>query len=131
MASKGNSTRFKGTKGSPQRKLEFKYRTTNGFTTRLHDDAQGKHIIGHKNYDAGKNRSILNGTLENAQKLISERSGTGVWHGDHKEAVDFGRVIGTWVDPITEEQCQTSRGTIHYSKKGAHIVPAKPRKEYE
>lgn len=27
------------------------FRTVNGFTTELHDDAQGKHIPGHNNYD--------------------------------------------------------------------------------
>lgn len=44
----------------------------------------------------------------------------------YKETVDFGEQIGIWksVDGITE--LPTTRGTIHYGKKGAHIVPVKP-----
>ena len=34
--------------------------------------------------------------------------------------------MGLWVNPDTGETRQTTCGTIHYSAKGAHIVPAYP-----
>ncbi|MCZ6676805.1 MAG: polymorphic toxin type 50 domain-containing protein [Candidatus Poribacteria bacterium] len=46
-------------------------------------------------------------------------------HGN-KEVVDFGEVIGIYVDP-NGNRMPTTRGTIHYDSKGyTHIVPAKP-----
>ena len=47
---------------------------------------------------------------------------------NNRESVDFGRVIGYYVDPVTQEKIPTTMGTIHYSKDGAHIVPARPKK---
>jgi filamentous hemagglutinin len=45
-----------------------------------------------------------------------------------KERVDFGKNIGDYVDRDTGERSPTSIGIIHYGSKGAHIVPARPRK---
>lgn len=53
---------------------------------------QGKHIVGHKNCIEG--RSIFNGTVEDAQILIDEYMGTGVWLDNNKGRVDFGQIIG-------------------------------------
>ena len=85
---------------------------------------QGKHIKGHNNYIEG--RSIFEGTLEDAQRLVSRYGGTGEWITSNKERIDFGTVIGKYVDPITNEEIETTIGIIHYSKNGTHIVPAKP-----
>ncbi|WP_342542128.1 polymorphic toxin type 50 domain-containing protein [Paenisporosarcina sp. FSL H8-0542] len=38
----------------------------------------------------------------------------------------IGLVIGKWVDPITKKSFNTTKVIIHYSKNGAHIVPARP-----
>lgn len=108
----GKSDHFNGTKGA---------------RTKLHVGRQEKHIIGHNNYIEGK--SIFTGTLEEAQHLISEFSGTGTRLGSNRERVDFGRVIGYYVDQKTKQKYLTTMGLIHYSKTGAHIVPSKPKEE--
>ena len=43
-----------------------------------------------------------------------------------KERIDFGKVIGTYIDPKTGVQLPTSKGIVHYSNKGIHIVPSRP-----
>lgn len=103
-------------------------RKVNGFATTLHEDAQGKHMPGHRNYIEG--RSIFAGTMQDAQSLIDEYAGTGEWHGN-KETIDFGKPIGQCFVRELGEYVETTRGTIHYSKNGAHIVPAKPKKKGE
>jgi RHS repeat-associated protein len=84
---------------------------------------QGKHIPDHNNYIPG--RSPL--THNNPQGLLDDFAGKGQPVGNvprgqpgFKERVDFGQVIG-------EVNGQpTTKGIIHYSKDGAHIVPANP-----
>ena len=109
------------------------YKVINGEkrNIRIFEGRQGKHIKGHNNYENavknGKNPSIFEGTIEEAQKLTDEFAGKGKWDKlCHKEVVDFGKIIGERVDPETGIGTPTTRGTIHYSKKGVHIVPAKP-----
>jgi hypothetical protein len=96
-----------------------------GFPKKTHSGKQGKHIVGHNNYIKGK--SIFNGTTEDAGKLIKKFGGTGTKKGTNKEIVDFGQVIGKYVDPNTGKLYNTTMGTIHYSKSGAHIVPSRPK----
>ncbi len=104
-----------------------KFNNTKGGRTALHEDRQGKHIVGNRNYIPG--RSIFVGTLKDAQKLIREFSGKGTPAGANRERVDFGKIIGYYVDPQTGKKYPTTMGIIHYSKYGAHIVPSKPKKE--
>ena len=96
------------------------------FTTEINAAKQGKHMIGHTNYIKG--RSIFQGTLDDSQNMINEWVGKGQWIGQNKERVDFGKVIGQYVDPRTGEKIDTTVGIIHYSKTGTHIVPARPTK---
>ena len=93
----------------------------------INEDKQGKHIVGHKNYIPG--RSILTISISEAQELIDKYSGTGTVIGDHKERIDFGRVIGKYVDKDTGKESETTIGIIHYSNTGVHIVPAKPKEK--
>lgn len=95
-----------------------------GFDTTLNAGKQGKHIVGHNNYIKGK--SIVKGTMDEIQKLVNDFAGTGQWKTANKEMVDFGKIIGKYVDINTGEVLDTTRGIIHCSKKGVHIVPAKP-----
>jgi hypothetical protein len=91
-------------------------------------DKQGKHIEGHKNYQAGK--SIL--TVDPTRLIL--KAGTGKpanniprGQAGYKERVNFGEVIGVFVDKNTGIGQPTTKGIIHYAKDGsAHIVPAKP-----
>jgi len=84
---------------------------------------QGKHIPGHNNFIPG--RSPL--THNSPQSLLDNFAGKGQPVGNvprgspgFKERVDFGQVIGE----INGQP--TTKGIIHYSKDGAHIVPANP-----
>ena len=92
----------------------------------VHIGRQGKHIIGHNNYKPEKFKSIFTGSMEDAKKLIDKYSGTGKRLGDKRERVNFNQVIGKYVDPKTGKTYNTTIGTIHHSKDGAHIVPEKP-----
>lgn len=91
----------------------------------FHADRQGKHIIGHKNYLEGK--SIFSGSVKEAEYLVKKYSGTGDFVGGGKERVDFGKIIGFYVDKSTGKQYPTTMGIIHTSKDGSHIVPSKPK----
>ncbi len=88
---------------------------------------QGKHIVGHNNYQSGK--SYLTISMNEAQDLINQYSGSGTKINDHKERVDFGRVIDKYVDKDTGEEFDTTVGIIHYSDSGTHIVPARPKED--
>lgn len=102
------------------------------FTTEVNHGQQKKHIIGMNNYANEKRKglmkSIFYGTVKDAQELVNRYAGSGVWFPKiHVEKVNFHRVIGLWINPQTGEMLKTTYGTIHYSKKGAHIVPAYPK----
>lgn len=94
-------------------------------------EKQGKHIPGHNNYTPTSNKSIF--THPDAQKLLEKYAGKGKknWGnlGDpgFKEKIDFGEVIGYWQNKEGTEKVKTTIGIIHYSKTGAHIVPARPK----
>lgn len=99
----------------------------------LHDGQQGKHIIGHNNFQKERQRSyLLCGSVEEgmelSKRLIEEYSGKGVldttklgeWN--KKEIVVADRIIGL-VKSLSGEWVETNKFAIHYSKDGAHIVP--------
>ncbi|HGN0020513.1 TPA: polymorphic toxin type 50 domain-containing protein [Proteus mirabilis] len=46
---------------------------------------------------------------------------------DSKERVDFGKVIGNFVDKDTGQAIPTTRGIVHYGKNGVHIVPSRQK----
>lgn len=94
------------------------------FPKKIHMGKQGKHILGHNNYQKGK--SILNLSAGKAQRLINKYSGKGRKVGTNREIVDFKEIIGKYVDPKTGKAYDTTVGTIHYSKTRTHIVPEKP-----
>jgi hypothetical protein len=88
---------------------------------------QEKHFEGHNSYTQG--RSTLSA---NPEELV-QKAGTGqavnnVPRGQpgFKERVDFGKVIGKYIDPNTGVSTPTTKGIINYSKNGIHIVPARP-----
>ena len=105
---------------------QSKRKGVNGFDTNVNNGKQGKHIVGDNNYTEG--RSIFEGNVDDAQELVDEFAGTGEWIGQNKERVDFGNIIGKYVNPKTRESVDTTVGIIHYSKTGTHIVPAQPSK---
>lgn len=103
----------------------------NGFEAKVNVGQQEKHIPGTNNYKNeianGKVKSTINGDVNDVQRLLDEKAGTGTMIGNNKERVDFGEIIGQYVDPNTGIATDTTVGIIHYGKKGAHIVPARPK----
>lgn len=98
-------------------------------TTKINAEKQGRHIKTSPAYIEG--RSYINGTLEDAQRLVDDLSGTGVPLMDadgnwlHKERVQTDHVFGIHVDPETGQETETTKGMIIYSKTGTHIIPRK------
>ncbi|MDY5126642.1 polymorphic toxin type 50 domain-containing protein [Actinotignum sp. GS-2025f] len=46
----------------------------------------------------------------------------------NKEIVNLGQVIGIYRHSSSDPGLPTTWATIHYSKNGAHLVPADPRR---
>lgn len=105
-------------------KSDEAFRVVHGFTTVLHYGKQSKHIPGSANFNDAK--SPITTSIVRLQQLVEEKAGTGKWRGANKEVVDFGETIGRYVNPRTGVSVPTSKGTIHYSATGAHVVPAAP-----
>lgn len=96
---------------------------TNNVSKIINIGKQGKHIVGHNNYQTGK--SIL---TENAQTLLDNFHAGKVKStqiiDEVKTRVNFGKPIGEYVkDGISYP---TTNGIIHNSKNGVHIVPSAP-----
>lgn len=92
-------------------------------------DKQNKHVVGSHNFEPLK--SIFE--HKDPQGLLNRFAGTGIAVNNevpgmagYKELVDFKEHIGYWVERGGKNPLPTSRGIIHYSKEGAHIVPAHP-----
>lgn len=84
---------------------------------------QGKHWKWHNNFQQGK--SILNIDPKKLQELVKLHANK---HHGQREIVDFGEIIGQWLNPNDGKFYDTTRGTIHWSKDGGyHVVPAKPK----
>lgn len=99
---------------------------------KIQADKQGKHIVGHRNYDPEGGKSIFQ--HPNPERLVLERAGTGIKESNaipgtsgYKEVVNFKEFIGYAVDEFSGEKTATTWGKIHYAKGGVHIVPTKPR----
>jgi len=105
-------------------KADHEFRTVKGFTTVLHFGRQAKHLRGQPNYDASKSTITL--SIQELQRLVELKAGTGTWRQANREVVDFEVAIGLFRDLGTGELHRTTRGTIHYSKSGVHVVPADP-----
>ena len=106
-------------------KADHEFCTVKGFTTVIHFGKQAKHLPGQPNYDPS--RSTITIGIQKLQDLVERKAGTGAWFSSGHEVVDFGVSIGIFHDRPTGLDHPTTRGTIHYSKTGAHVVPADPR----
>ncbi|GIN09170.1 hypothetical protein J1TS1_33150 [Shouchella clausii] len=125
---KGTSAPSTGKKSVPS----GPYREVNGFPVKVKPGAQEKHIPHTPNYKQelanGKHKSIFYGDNKKAQELLDKFAGKGTTVTKNKERVDFGEPIGKYYDRDTGNYVETTRGLIHYSKNGAHIVPSEPLK---
>lgn len=105
-------------------KPDSAFRTVKGFTTAIHFGKQSKHTPGQPNHDRSK--STITVGIRDLQDLVEQKAGTGRWEGSNREVVNLGQVIGNRRDPKTGASVPTTGGTIHYSRAGAHVVPADP-----
>ena len=87
------------------------------FTNRCHTRIPGKSPLTHPDP-----QQLLDGNTGKGQSL----NDTPVPNHGSKERVNFGEVIGDYVDPVTGITSSTTNGIITYGKKGAHIIPARP-----
>lgn len=88
----------------------------------LHRGKQGKHWPWHNNFQ--DNKSIVDIDPETIEQLVEEFAENN--HGQ-RETIDFGRIIGQWLNPRDGQYYDTTRGTIHWAEDGSyHIVPAPP-----
>lgn len=92
-------------------------------------DKQNKHVFGKHNFL--EDRSIFQHS--DPQGLLAKFAGKGIKDNNvlagspgYKELVDFEEHIGIWKSRDGKISLPTTRGTIHYAKDGAHIVPAHP-----
>lgn len=98
---------------------------------KVNEGLQNKHIRGSKNFDP--HRSELTADPQELLDLYAGKStprftNAGNWSG--KEFFSHSSPIGIWKNEDGDE-APTNRGMIHYGKKGAHIIPAKPKEENE
>ena len=86
---------------------------------------QDKHIRGTNNFMEGKSEITI--PIDELQELVYKKFGKGQVASKDRERIDFGKIIGVFVDKDTKERYETSIGLIHYSKVGTHVVPARPK----
>lgn len=101
---------------------------SNDTNKRINVGHQNKHIPGANGYIEGK--SYIFGTLDDAQNIVDEYHGTGrvIFSNNgkwaKKEVVTCDHDVGVIINSETGEKCVTNRVSIHYGKKGVHIIPA-------
>ncbi|MCE5318498.1 MAG: polymorphic toxin type 50 domain-containing protein [Parachlamydia sp.] len=102
-------------------------------TLKIHWDSQNKHIVGSHNFEPDKS------IFEHPEPLLLLKKFAGrgrsisnsvPGQNGYQEIVDFGEFIGMWRDKEKKMTLPTTRGKIHYSKNGAHIVPSEPHKNW-
>ena len=113
-----------------KKKAEIRERIRSDETQKqLNSGNQNKHIVGSKGYQEG--RSYIYGDLRTAQDIVNQRAGTGeIRLNDHgewnkKEFVTLDHDIGVYINPQSGERYSTNTVSIHYGKKGTHVVPAR------
>ena len=101
--------------------------------TKLNKSRQSKHKYGSEDY----NKAIKNGELPSytelshmeVQKIINNHEHDGeviVQDGQFKKVITEKDDFAMYGDLATKKYYPTNRATIHYSKDGTHLVPAKP-----
>lgn len=103
-------------------------------STKLYKDKQAKHKKNSEDYKKALEKGELPSYTElsnmEVQKIINENIGKGETFiepdGQFKTIIELPDNFGVFVDLDTGEETPTNRATIHYSKKGAHLVPCAP-----
>ncbi|MBR1772245.1 MAG: hypothetical protein IJ747_09490 [Lachnospiraceae bacterium] len=115
--------------------VDGNYRVVNGFLVKLDQEAQGGYMPGKSGYEQARNNGIMHSVIfrdaSGLQKLLDEKAGSGDFVAPNKEKVNFGQVIGQYMDPDTKAKLETTVGVIHYTSDGVYIVPARPNTRRE
>lgn len=95
----------------------------------LNHEKQARHL---KEVEYVQGRSYLVISEKEISDIIEQKTGTGIIYISNKnqqikEVVECDKVIGVNVTKTGEER-ETARATIHYSKTGTHLVPARSLK---
>jgi filamentous hemagglutinin len=95
-------------------------------TPKVNMGKQGKHIVGDNNFIEGRSELTAD-PAELAKKAGTGQPANNVPRGapGFKERVDFGKVIGNFVDK-SGAKLPTTKGMIVYGKDGVHIYPVRP-----
>lgn len=111
---------------------------TGDYGTKLSINQYNKHNEGTAQYNSylnsrkekgGNPQSILTISQEEAQQIILQKAGTGIVKVDKKgnpqprEKISCDKIVGKYYG--NGKYHNTNKATIHYSKRGAHIVPIK------
>lgn len=98
-------------------------------TLTINHEKQARHIKDSKGYIEG--RSYLTISESEAQELVNQMSCTGQViiskNGQIKEIIKADHDVGVCIDSQTFTEELSNSLTIHYSKTGTHVVPAKRR----
>jgi RHS repeat-associated protein len=101
-----------------------------GLSRTINANKQASHIVGTNSFkirkSQGKNPSILTGDAQSLLDDVFNANIKSIQKAGDKYRVDFGRIIGQYVDKDTGEAVETTVGLISTGKKGAHIVPGRP-----
>ena len=97
-------------------KADHEFRTVKGFTTVLHFGRQAKHLRGQPNYDASKSTITL--SIQELQRLVELKAGTGTWRQANREVVDFEVAIGLFRDLGTGEPVLDVVQRCHHDRAG-------------
>lgn len=103
--------------------------------TKINPEKYNRHVKGTYEYDSyyergtrsGGKPSYLTMPIEKMQTLLDGILNT---KDIQKQRItkEFDEVIGVFVNQTTGEEIRTTRGTVHMSNTGIHVVPALPRK---
>lgn len=94
-------------------------------------EKQGRHDRNSPLYQ--EDRSYMTIPVEEIQTIVDQYAGTGFIPEDdnggwkHKEIVILPTKVGVYVEIKTMRETETNTITIHYSKTGVHVVPARPK----
>ena len=98
----------------------------------VNEEKQGRHDKDSRLYISGKSYMLI--SMGEIQDIVNRYAGTGIpskyisgkWK--NKEVIEVPKIVGININPDSKIKEETNRLTIHYSKTGVHVVPAKPRK---
>lgn len=97
----------------------------------VNEEKQGRHDKSSKLYISGRSYMLI--PLDEIQDIVNQYAGTGdlkrgrdgEWN--HKEEINLPYKVGVCVSLKIPHGIETNIITIHYSRTGVHVVPARPR----